>query len=164
MNKVYIALGSNIEPREDYLNEAMRMLSEENVTIVAASSIYETEPVGYADQGNFLNMVIEVDVSHAKLELLDLCQEIEGQLGRKRTIKNGPRTVDLDILFFNDEIVQLDRLILPHPRLHERAFVLVPLNEIASDIKMPGTNISIKELVGGLSEADLKEVVKWREV
>lgn len=163
MNKAYIALGSNIEPRKVYLDEAMRMLAEEKVEIKLVSSIYETEPVGYADQGSFLNMVIEVQSFCEAIELLDICQAIELDLGRKRTIKNGPRTVDLDILFFNKIERESNRLVLPHPRLHERAFVLVPLVEIAANVKMPGTDTTIEELASNLSVADLKEVVKWRE-
>src|SRR5699024_4742896 len=102
--------------------------------IVKESSIYETPPVGYTNQGHFLNMFIAVKTSLSAIKLLDVCQCIEQQLGRKREIRFGPRTIDLDILIYNEENIKTDRLIVPHPRMHERAFVLIPLVEIAQHL------------------------------
>lgn len=163
MNTAFIALGSNIGSRKSYLDEAIGLLKEKGAQIKRVSSIYETAPVGYAAQGDFLNLVISIETNLDMLPLLDACQEIESELGRKRTIKNGPRTVDLDILFYNEEQIDSARLIVPHPRLHERAFVLVPLYEIAPNLKMPVTNVPIGEFLGNLTAADLAEVVKWGE-
>lgn len=164
MNTCYIGLGSNIEPCKQYLDDAIEMLGEKEVVISKMSSIYETAPVGYTEQSNFLNMVIEVRTELEMIELLDVCQKIEVELGRKRTFKNGPRTVDLDILFYNDENVQIDRLIIPHPRLHERAFVLVPLAEIAPELIMPNQTTQIIDLLAGLTEAERGEVILWEKM
>ena len=108
MNTVYQGLGSNIEPRKQYLEDAIKKLREnEQIKVEKTSSIYETAPVGYTDQDPFLNMVIEIKTSLTNLELLEACQQIEQQLGREKTFKNGPRTIDLDILFYNREFRDL---------------------------------------------------------
>ena len=100
MHSSYLALGSNIEPRYYYLKEAIRLLNMEGVQVVSTSSIYETEPVGYTDQSEFLNMVAKVRTMDSPYQLLQTCQQIEKQLGRKRDIRWGPRTVDIDILLY----------------------------------------------------------------
>jgi len=164
MNTVYIGLGSNIEPRKQYLEDAIKKLREnEQIKVEKTSSIYETAPVGYTDQDPFLNMVIEIKTSLTNLELLEACQQIEQQLGREKTFKNGPRTIDLDILFYNREFRDLENLQLPHPRLHKRAFVLVPLCEIAPNIIMPNTGRKVDELLDELPDKDKKSVVKWEK-
>lgn len=163
MNTCYIGLGSNIEPCKQYLDDAIEMLREKEVVISQLSSIYETAPVGYTEQNNFLNMVVEAQTQLGMLELLDVCQEIELELGRKRMIKNGPRTLDLDILFYNDEDIHLDRLIIPHPRLHERAFVLVPLAEIAPNLKLSKQTTQISDMLADLTGAERNEVVLWKK-
>lgn len=158
----YIALGTNIEPRDKYLKKARIKLSQtDGVTITKESTIYETEPVGYTDQNDFLNMVIEVDTILSPIELLDVCQSIEQTLGRKRTIKNGPRTIDLDILVYNQEYRETERLALPHPRMHERAFVLVPFHEIAPEFMIVGQNARVKDLLMNLPIDEKKGVCKW---
>src|SRR5699024_3773735 len=134
MKSIYLALGSNIEPREKYLTSALEALNDhQQITIIKKSSVYKTAPVGYTDQADFLNMVIELATSLLPLELLDVCQAIEKQLDRRREIRFGPRTIDLDILIYNQENRETERLTLPHPRMHERAFVLIPLDEIAPE-------------------------------
>ena len=164
MNTVYIGLGSNIEPRKQYLEDAIKKLREnEQIKVEKTSSIYETAPGGYTDQDPFLNMVIEIKTSLTNLELLEACQQIEQQLGREKTFKNGPRTIDLDILFYNREFRDLENLQLPHPRLHKRAFVLVPLCEIAPNIIMPNTGRKVDELLDELPDKDKKSVVKWEK-
>lgn len=162
MNEVYIGLGSNIGEREKFLQDALMMLEKNNqIEIEKKSSIYETAPVGYEEQNNFLNMVIQIRTSLSHLDLLDVCQKIEEELGRERTINNGPRTIDLDILLYNKENRDLGRLRIPHPRLHERAFVLVPLYEIAPNLIMPTSGKHIEDLINDLSGKELAEVVKW---
>lgn len=167
MNVAYISLGSNIEPRKEYIDRALEKLERhEGITIDQQSSIYETAPVDYTDQAHFLNMVVKVKTSLANIDLLEACQMIERELGRdreKEQIEKGPRTIDLDILLFNNENRDLERLRIPHPRMHERAFVLVPLNEIAPDKVMPTSGRRIDELVERLSKKDLDSVVKWDE-
>lgn len=138
MNNVFISIGSNIGARHRYLKESIECLKARiDTTVEKVSSIYETEPVGYTDQGNFLNVVIQIHTSLSAEDLLAVCQEIEQTLGRQRTIRWGPRTVDLDILLYNQEKIETEDLIVPHPRMAERAFVLIPLVEIAPEIQNP---------------------------
>jgi len=164
MNKSYMALGTNIEPRGDYLNQALGLLADhEDITIEKQSSIYETAPVGYVDQAHFLNMVISIKTTLTPIQLLDVCQGIEQQLGRERTILNGPRTIDLDILAYNQENIQTDRLTVPHPRMADRAFVLIPLGEIAPHLSIPVGEEThrIKGLINDLPSEDKSDVLKW---
>lgn len=159
MKRAFIALGTNIEPREKHLNDALQLLSKnESIAIRKKSSVYQTTPVGYTDQADFLNMVIRIDTSLEALDLLDVCQEIELNLGRKRTIRFGPRTIDLDILVYNQENRQTERLIIPHPRMHERGFVLIPLKEIAPELVIPTFDIRVVDMVNKLSEATINDV------
>ena len=123
-----------------YLKNAVRELhSHESVVVLSVSSVYETSPVGYTNQEDFLNIVIEVETTLDAYNLLTVCQETEHELGRVRTIRWGPRKVDLDILLFNNDTIKTENLIIPHPRMQERAFVLIPLLEIAPDIIHPDT-------------------------
>jgi 2-amino-4-hydroxy-6-hydroxymethyldihydropteridine diphosphokinase len=147
-NQAYIALGSNIDDRFTYLTNAISELNKhEKIKVVNVSSIYETDPVGYTEQSPFLNMVVSVETTLNPHDLLEECLHIELILGRKREIKWGPRTVDLDILLYNQENMETDKLIIPHPRMHERAFVLIPLLEIASHLSATWLrDINIEEL------------------
>lgn len=134
-NTVYLALGTNQGDRLNYLQKAIKMLvNHPDISVIDHSSIYETEPVGYTEQPKFLNMVLHLHTSLNAFELLDFTQKTEGGLGRKREIRWGPRTIDLDILLYNDENIESERLIVPHPRMFERAFVMVPLLEINNDL------------------------------
>ncbi|WP_411954431.1 2-amino-4-hydroxy-6-hydroxymethyldihydropteridine diphosphokinase [Alkalibacillus sp. S2W] len=150
----YIALGSNIEPRETYLKEAIEALSQdERVDFVASSRVYQTAPVGFLDQAAFLNMVVAVDTTYEPLELLVLTQSIEESVGREKTFRNGPRQIDLDILLFAQTTLETDRLTIPHPRMTERAFVLVPLSDLAKYEK-----ISEKTVQSYVDELDSEEL------
>ncbi|WP_372516681.1 2-amino-4-hydroxy-6-hydroxymethyldihydropteridine diphosphokinase [Paenibacillus silviterrae] len=127
----YIGLGSNMEDRERYLREAMRRLEDHPaIRITGQSGIYETDPVGYTEQDPFLNMVIEIRTSLTAQALFGRMVDTEQALGRQRDIRWGPRTIDLDLLLFDDCSQDDPALILPHPRMLERAFVLVPLLEV----------------------------------
>ncbi|MFC3040957.1 2-amino-4-hydroxy-6-hydroxymethyldihydropteridine diphosphokinase [Virgibacillus xinjiangensis] len=162
MNKAFIALGTNIEPRDEHLYRALTLLDKSTmVSVEIKSSVYETLPVGYTDQSDFLNMVVEVSTPSSPVELLEICQSIEQELGRKRNIRWGPRTIDLDILLYNQENSKMERLVIPHPRMHERAFVLVPLNEIAPDLVIPGFDERVEDLIDRLPETDIRDVKKW---
>lgn len=131
MTKCFMSLGSNIGDREGNLKKAVSLLKDSGkIRDIKASHIYETEPVGYDNQDNFYNICISFDTTMEPLELLDLSQGIEAELLRVRTIKNGPRTIDLDILLFGEEKINTKRLIVPHERMFERAFVLIPLSEL----------------------------------
>lgn len=141
MVTAYISLGSNMGDKEQSLQHAVQLLHKQQyVKVTKVSSIYDTDPVGYEDQDVFLNIVIEVETTLTAEQLLIVCQEIEQELKRVRIIRWGPRTIDLDILLYNHENIETETLIVPHPRMHERAFVLVPLVEIAPDAKLPSTN------------------------
>lgn len=162
MNKVYLALGSNISPRMDYLNKAMARLNEvDGIQILEHSSIYETMPVGSVEQSDFLNQVVELETSFQALDLLKICQGIEDDLGRVRDVRWGPRTIDLDILLYNEEHIKMDQLIVPHPRMHERAFVLVPLNDLDPNIKIPVLNKMVSEQLALLTNEERRGVKKW---
>jgi 2-amino-4-hydroxy-6-hydroxymethyldihydropteridine diphosphokinase len=160
-NTAFIALGSNIGNRYDYLTEAIKQLeSHLEISVVNISSVYETDPVGYEDQDLFLNMVIEVMTSLRADELLDICLKLELTLGRKREIVWGPRTIDLDILLYNQENIETEKLIIPHPRMLERNFVMIPLSEIKPDIIIPNTDKPLEALI---KELPNKEGVRlWK--
>lgn len=134
MNKSYLSLGSNMGDRVEMLREAVRLLKEHPVIdIMKISSLYETDPVGFTEQDAFLNMVVYLQTNLSAFELLEVCQDIERKLDRKREIRWGPRTIDLDILLYNQDELETEKLVIPHPRMHERAFVLVPLLELDPD-------------------------------
>lgn len=157
MVDVYIGLGSNIGDRENNLHSAVELIKEK-CEVLKQSSLYETEPVGYDNQDWFLNSVMKVKTLLAPKELLDFLQSIEQIGGRVKTFKNGPRVIDLDILFYDNQIIKEDDLIVPHPRLHERLFVLEPLHEICPDYIHPFFKKSVKELY--LSTTKEKQVIK----
>ena len=138
MSVAYLSIGSNIGDRLHHLTEAVRALrSQDGLTVTSVSSIYETAPVGFTDQADFLNMVVCIETGLLAQDLLEVCQKIEHGLGRIRDIRWGPRTADLDILLYNNENIETETLIVPHPRMHERAFVLSPLLEIAPLMASP---------------------------
>ncbi len=115
------------------------------------------------EQEQFLNMVIELETDLTSHSLLDFCQEIERELGRKREIKWGPRTIDLDILLYNQESIENERLILPHPRIHERAFVLIPLTELNDHLYISYTNCTAAELLADIPVKDKEGVIIWKQ-
>jgi 2-amino-4-hydroxy-6-hydroxymethyldihydropteridine diphosphokinase len=139
MNTAYVALGANLgDPAATVLAAfgALANLPESRVT--QGSSLYRTAPVGITDQPEFVNAVAKLETALSPEKLLDALFDIEERFGRVRAEKNGPRTLDLDLLLYNDQFVDLPRLTLPHPRLHLRAFVLCPLAEIAPQLVIPG--------------------------
>ncbi|MCG1146579.1 2-amino-4-hydroxy-6-hydroxymethyldihydropteridine diphosphokinase [Staphylococcus epidermidis] len=148
MVKAYLGLGSNIGNRELQLNEAIKILhAYQGIQVTQVSHIYETEPVGYTNQPKFLNLCIEIETELNPQSLLKCCLATEQQLHRKREIRWGPRTLDVDILLFDDQIIEQDNLSVPHPRMKERSFVLIPLNDIATNQIEPISNKSIGQLV-----------------
>ena len=133
----YLALGSNMGEKAANLRKAVRLLEESgSCRVVARSSIYRTRPVGVEDQPDFLNAVIELRTSLSPPELLRLCLAVEERVGRERTIRWGPRVIDIDILLYEGVSLKGPDLVIPHPRMLERAFVLVPLAQIAPDIEL----------------------------
>jgi 2-amino-4-hydroxy-6-hydroxymethyldihydropteridine diphosphokinase len=148
---VYLSLGSNLGDRERNLEQAIDLLAEAGLRILRRSHIYETEPQDVRDQPWFLNLVVEAETDLFPKQLLARLQQIERQLGRKRSTPKGPRTIDIDILLYGDSVIETDELVVPHPRLPERRFVLEPLAELAPDLRHPVTRRSIGELLAGLS-------------
>jgi 2-amino-4-hydroxy-6-hydroxymethyldihydropteridine diphosphokinase len=143
----YIGVGSNVGDRQAYIDRATEELKRTpNVRIIKISSIYETEPVGGLPQGKFLNGVLGIQTSLGPKEVLRELNRIEANLGRRRLARNGPRTIDLDILLYGDRIVRDGDIEIPHPRMLERDFVLKPLCEIAPDVIHPVLGLSIKNL------------------
>jgi 2-amino-4-hydroxy-6-hydroxymethyldihydropteridine diphosphokinase len=139
MATAFVGIGSNLGDREDHLRRALDLLAaEERIEVVAVSLLSETEPVGPVEQGPFLNGAVQVSTDLAPRELLERLLEVEQRLGRVRLERFGPRTIDLDLLLYGDEIVDEPGLTLPHPRLHERRFALEPLAELAPDLVVPG--------------------------
>ena len=163
MKQAFISIGSNIGDRFQHVKDAIQALhSHHSVSVRMVSSVYETAPVGYTDQADFLNVVIAVETQLAAQQLLEVCQQIEQQLGRVRDVRWGPRTVDLDILLYNHDNIETERLIVPHPRMHERAFVLTPLLEIAPTVAHPVTGKRYSEEAAVLDGDD--DVRIWQEV
>ena len=138
---IILALGTNIEPREQYLKDALAKIEENDLKIVFKSSVYETPAWGGVADQNFLNMCIEVETSLGAYELLDTIQKIELELGRVRKEHWGNRTIDIDIITFDDLVFNDDRLIVPHRYIHDRNFVLAPLVEMYGSIEIAGKNI-----------------------
>jgi 2-amino-4-hydroxy-6-hydroxymethyldihydropteridine diphosphokinase len=138
---IILALGTNIEPREQYLKDSLEKIEENNLKIILESSVYETPAWGGVADQNFLNMCIEVETSLGAYELLDTIQKIELELGRVRKEHWGNRTIDIDIITFDDLVFNDDRLIVPHRYIHDRNFVLAPLVEMYGSIEIAGKNI-----------------------
>jgi len=157
VSPVFISLGSNIEPRAEHLRRARQELGSQ-VEITRLSSIYETEPWGYSEQACFLNQVVECRVSLPAKDLLRLLKRIECNVGRKPTFRFGPREIDLDILLYGNEIIDAEDLTIPHPRIVERAFILVPLAELDAELQLPEIGLSVKE---ALAAIDSKGVQIW---
>jgi 2-amino-4-hydroxy-6-hydroxymethyldihydropteridine diphosphokinase len=156
----FLSLGSNLGDRRKNLFSALRALEQAGVAILKTSSLYQTEPVGNKDQPWFFNLVAEVSASLDPEGLLALIQTIERKLGRRLGKRRGPRPIDIDILLAEDQIIQLARLMIPHPRLHQRNFVLWPLEEISAKAVHPLLGIKIKDL--RTLSTDLSVVKKLR--
>jgi GTP cyclohydrolase-4 len=160
MVEVYLGLGSNLGDREQNVARALDLMAQ-RVKVEERSSLYVTEPVDHKDQPLFLNMVCRVRTSLSPEDLLGLVKRIEAALGRKPSFVNGPRPIDIDILFYGDRVVNIPHLVIPHPRVQERAFVLVPLAQIAPRLVHPVTGRTVSEMAEGLR--NLSGVRVWHQ-
>ncbi|HHW41764.1 MAG TPA: 2-amino-4-hydroxy-6-hydroxymethyldihydropteridine diphosphokinase [Syntrophomonadaceae bacterium] len=161
-NRAFIGLGSNMGDRMAYLETALREITAQpGIRLVKASSYYESEPVGYRDQDWFINRVVEVETTLAPLELLRVLQGIENRLGRKRLIRWGPRVIDLDLLLYGDLVLTGEELTVPHERMYERNFVLIPLNEIAPEYRHPDGRTTAEHLQAYLATAPPEKIRLW---
>lgn len=158
MESVYLGLGSNLGNRQDNLEEAVWRLSRV-IAVQLLSSMYDTAPVGEVNQPRFLNMALKADTALSPAWLLQEAQRIEREMGRQLPSHDAPRPIDIDILFYGSEIINTDELVIPHPRVAERAFVLVPLVEIAPQIVHPLSGKSVSEMLAALSYSP-EEVIK----
>lgn len=159
---VYLSLGTNIGNKEENLNAAIREINRQIGTVMAQSAFFSTEPWGFHSENTFLNACVEVQTTLEPLELLDRCQKIERNMGRKqksKAVKNmdgttthiyHDRVIDIDILIYNEQTIQTPRLTVPHPLMHKRRFVLEPLAQIAYNLNIPGTTISAGEMLKAL--------------
>ena len=136
MHLVYLALGSNLGNRSEHLRSAIYHMRPE-VKVNKCSQVYETPPWGYEDQPKFLNQVIEIETNLDPSELLEYVKEVEGKIGREKAFRYGPRSIDIDILFYDDIVIDSPPLVIPHARISERAFVLIPLADLAPDFLHP---------------------------
>lgn len=147
MNHVYLLLGSNIGEKEKHLQTAYDFIQSDIGAILKASSIYQTAAWGNEDQDDFMNQVLYCTSPLEAMEVLHKALNIERQMGRQRITKNEPRIIDIDILFFNSDIIQNETLIVPHPLIHARRFVLTPLQELSPDYLHPIWELSIKQML-----------------
>ena len=153
MAHAYIGFGSNIDDRLNYITQALRLLLEpDSVSLIQISSLYETEPVGYEEQDWFLNGVIAVETDLPIHQLLALLKEIEGVVGRQHRARWRPREVDLDLLIYDQCCINTPDLIVPHPEMHQRSFVLIPFAEIAPDVLHPILGQNIRTLLTNLND------------
>lgn len=155
--RAYLGIGGNIGDRKANIEGAIEILrSSDSIEVTKVSSLYETEPVGYEDQDWFMNVVVEIKTTLSPYELLKYCQNIENELKRVRLIRWGPRTIDVDVLLYEGYESDAEDLTVPHPRMTERAFVMVPLYEINDDLQIAGTHIS--ELMESLEGEEINKL------
>jgi len=157
--EVYLGLGSNMGDRQENLERALDLLSQ-RLRMGQVSSIYQTRPIGNTEQPDFLNLVCQGYSRLSPEGLLTLAKSIESKLGRTSDRSDVPRPIDIDILFYGDQVIETSGLVIPHPRLTERLFVLIPLVEIAVDLRHPVTGKTARELLSGAP--GIQSVFKWQ--
>jgi 2-amino-4-hydroxy-6-hydroxymethyldihydropteridine diphosphokinase len=160
MKTVYLSLGSNVGGREEHLAAAVGALGTHGIRVTRQSSIYLTEPVDFETQNWFLNCAVEAETDLMPRQLLRAIRQIESEIGRRRLVRSGPRVIDLDILLCGSSIIRTQELEVPHPRMAERRFVLVPLAEIAPTARHPVENKTVAELLAETS--DRSAVRSWK--
>lgn len=157
MNTAFLSLGSNMGDKVGYIQQAYKMLDfTDKIKVKKCSSFYETEPFGHKSQDWFVNVALEIETDLSPEELLQKCLKVEEQLGRQRyeTIKWGPRTIDIDIIFYADNVIATDNLQVPHPQMHHRAFVIVPMLELNPDFVHPIMEKTILQMHNDLEDPE----------
>ncbi len=157
MNKAFIGLGSNLGEKVKNCNDALEYISE-FCEVTSMSSLYESEPAGYTEQPKFVNAVVKIETDLSPHNLLNSLKLIEKKMGRETTFRWGPRIIDLDILFYDNLVIESDNLVIPHEELQKRRFVLEPILEIESDLVHPKFKVSVKEILNNLKDGS--EIVK----
>ena len=157
MSKAYLMIGGNLGDRKENLQQAIILIRKSCGPLIKISSLYETAAWGLVDQPSFLNQALEISTSLSAIELLSSILSIEKDMGRTRTEKLGPRLIDIDILFFNDEVHDLPHLKIPHPELQNRRFVLTPLAEIAAQLQHPVLKKKYRAIAGRVSRQSRSE-------
>jgi 2-amino-4-hydroxy-6-hydroxymethyldihydropteridine diphosphokinase len=160
-HKSYLSIGSNLGDRAANIERALTMLTAAGVRIIRRSSLYKTEPVDFTAQGWFLNLSVEVETALMPRQLLHAIRRVEQEMGRRRIVRAGPRVLDIDILLYGTSIVRAAELEIPHPRMAERRFVLVPMAEIAPGLRHPVLKLTMTELLA--STQDRSQVIRWQE-
>lgn len=158
MKTIYLALGSNIGDRETNLRAAIQSISADGILVLHESPVYETEPVGLTEQRWFLNMVVEAETALFPMQLLTRTGKIERASGRVRTVANGPRTIDIDILLYGNAVIRTPRLEIPHPRMHERRFVLAPLADLAPGLRHPLLRQTVRQLLDAAPPLNIRKL------
>lgn len=158
MATVYLGLGSNLGDRREHLAHGVRRLDRE-LGVTGVSSVWETDPVGYQDQPRFLNLVVRVETERGPRAVLETARAIEGERGRVRGVRDGPRTLDIDLLLYGDRVIQQEGLKVPHPRMESRAFVLVPLLELDPTVVDPRTGDPFAGRAAASVPAGMEEVM-----
>ena len=158
MKTVYLSIGSNVGDREAHLARALGRLAENDLRVLRASGVYETEPRDVPDQAWFLNQVVEAETELFPIQLLGRLQKIERALGRLPGLPKGPRAIDLDILLYGDAIVSVPDLDIPHPRMGDRRFVLEPLAELAPDLRHPRTGQTVREMLAQVGNQRVQKI------
>ncbi|HTV56399.1 MAG TPA: 2-amino-4-hydroxy-6-hydroxymethyldihydropteridine diphosphokinase [Terriglobia bacterium] len=153
MKRIYLSLGSNIGDRVGHIHKAFERLAAAGIRIRRASSYYKTEPLDFRLQSWFVNCVAEVESDLMPVRLLRVCKAIERELGRRPGVQKGPRTIDIDILLYENAVVRSRDLVIPHERMTERRFVLVPLMELAPNLRHPVSSLSLPELLHQTSDS-----------
>ena len=158
MKLVYVGLGSNIGDREASLRTALDQLDAPDLRLLRVSSLYETEPIGFREQAWFLNLAAEFETELLPGQLLHRMQKVEMDMGRTRTIANGPRTIDIDILLYGDSAIKTAELEIPHPRYRDRRFTLAPLAELNPGLRDPVTRQTMAEMLAALTGQNVRKI------